>query len=200
MVWKQRTPPKNVTPLNTSYEEDPFTPKSNQTLDESFSFLDQLANNPNLLQLMKKGSYVVRFRGAASIFKYKLSPEGPREVGCFTRDDFLRLTNMHAFVHRGRNVIAALGFPDEIFLIDSNTMTFIKKIRVKDPGSWMHLYSKEPALIGTIAPSPDGEKLFVQTTRSFQIVDVATDACDYARTHFFSRICFNHMAAWRGET
>lgn len=50
MVWKQRTPPKNVTPLNTSYEEDPFTPKSNQTLDESFSFLDQLVNNPNLLQ------------------------------------------------------------------------------------------------------------------------------------------------------
>jgi hypothetical protein len=79
-------------------------------------------------------------------------------------------------------------------------MSFIKKIRVEDPRSLMHLYSTEPALIGTIAPSPDGEKLFIQTTRSFQIVDIDTESPDYARPHFLIRICFNHMAAWGGET
>ncbi len=150
----------------------------------------------NLFQLMKKGSYAVKFRGAASIFKYELTPEGPRETGCFTREDFLRLTNMHAFMHRGRPLIAAMGFPDEIFIIDADDMSFIRKITVSDPVTWKHAWSKQPALIGTIAPSPDGEALFVQTTGSFQVVDLHTGEASGRQDHFFSRICFNHMAAW----
>jgi hypothetical protein len=88
-----------------------------------------------------------------------------------------------------------MGFPDVIFLIDANDMSFIRKITVKDPVSLNHFYSKKPALIGTIAPSPDGEKLFVQTTGSFQVVDVNTGKPDYIRDYFFSHICFNHMTA-----
>lgn len=167
---------------------DPQYPNVIYFSNHNFEF-----QHSNILQLLKMGSYSVKFRGPASVFKYELTPEGPREIGVFTRDDFHRLTNMHVFNHKGRKVIAAMGFPDEIFLIDADDMYFIRKIRVKDPISLKHLYSKKPALIGTISPSLDGEKIFVQTTKSFQIVDVSTGNPDYARDYFFSHICFNHM-------
>ncbi len=147
----------------------------------------------SLFKLLSRASYTVKFRGPASVFKYRLTPEGPREIGVFTRDDFFRLTNMHVFVHRGRKVMAAMGVPDEVFLIDADNMSFIRKIRVKDPCSLKHRYSRKPAMIGTISPSLDGEKLFVQTTKSFQVVDVAAEKSDYVRDFFFNHSCSNHM-------
>jgi len=172
---------------------DPQNPNIVYFSNHNFEF-----QHSSLVQLMKKGSYAVKFRDPASIYKYELTPQGPREIGKFTHPDFFRLTNMHAFVHRGRNLIAAMGFPDEIFMIDADDMSFIRKIIIKNPVSLKHLYSKKPALIGTIAPSPDGEKLFVQTTKSFQIVDVGSGLQEYVIDHFFSRICFNHMLATGG--
>lgn len=169
---------------------DPEDPNVIYFSNHNFEF-----QHSNIFQLMKKGSYSVKFRGPASVFKYELTPDGPREIDVFTQDDFHRLTNMHVFNHRGRKVMAAMGFPDEVFLIDTNDMSFIRKIRVKDPVSLKQFYSKKPALIGTIAPSPDGEKLFVQTTGSLQVVDVNTGNPDYVRDYFFSHICFNHMVA-----
>lgn len=169
---------------------DPEDPDVIYFSNHNFEF-----QHSSIFQLVKKGSYSVKFRGPASVFKYELTPEGPREVGAFTRADFHRLTNMHVFKHRGRKIMAAMGFPDEVFLVDVNDMSFIRKIRIKDPVSLKHFYSKTAALIGTIAPSPDGEKLFVQTTGSFQVVDVATGSPDFVRDYFFGHICFNHMAA-----
>lgn len=169
---------------------DPDDPNVVYFSNHNFEFI-----HSNIIKLLGKGAYSVKFRGPASICKYELTSDGPREVGIFTQDDFFRLTNMHVFNHRGRKVIAAMGFPDVIFLIDAVCMSFIRKITVKDPVSLNRFYSKKPALIGTIAPSPDGEKLFVQTTGSFQVVDVNTGNPDYIRDYFFSHICFNHMAS-----
>lgn len=169
---------------------DPQDPNVVYFSNHNFEF-----QHSNLFQLMKRGSYSVKFRGPASIFKYELTPDGPREIGVFTQDDFRRLTNMHVFEHRGRRVIAAMGFPDEVFLIDADNMEFIRKLLIKDPVSLKHLYSKMPTLIGTIAPSPDGEKLFVHTTRSFQVIDVNTGDSEFHRDYVFSHICFNHMVS-----
>ncbi len=167
---------------------DPTDPTIVYFSNHNFEFV-----HSNIIKLLKKGAYSVKFRGPASIHKYELTNDGPREIGVFTQDDFYRLTNMHVFHHRGRKVIAAMGFPDVVFLIDADDMSFIRKLTVKDPVSLNHFYSKKPALIGTIAPSPDGEKLFVQTTGSFQVIDIDTGNADYIRDYFFSHICFNHM-------
>ena len=169
---------------------DPDNPNIVYFSNHNFEF-----QHSNLLQLLKKGSYSVKFRGPASIYKYEITEDGPREIGMFTHEDFYRLTNMHLFNHKGKRMISAMGFPDEVFIIDADDMTFIRKIIVKDPVSIKNFYSKKPALIGTIVPSPDGEKLFVQTTKSFQIINIATGNSEYARSHFFSHICFNHMVA-----
>ncbi len=169
---------------------DPQDPNTVYFSNHNFEF-----KHSTLWQLIKKGSYAVKFRDPASIYKYELTSDGPHEIGIFTHPDFYRLTNMHAFVHRGCNVIIAMGFPDELFLINADDMTFIKKIFIKDPLSIKHFYSKKKALVGTIAPSPDGEKLFVQTTRSFQVVDINSGDCEYTKDYYFSHICFNHMLA-----
>lgn len=169
---------------------DPEDPNVVYFSNHNFEF-----QHSSLFTLLKKGSYSVKFRGPASVFKYELTPDGPRELGVFSRDDFRRLTNMHAFNHRGRRVVAAMGVPDEVFLIDANDMSFIRKIHAKDPVSLKHFYSNKPALIGTIAPSPDGEKLFVQTTGSFQVIDIDSGKPDYIRDYFYRHICFNHMVA-----
>lgn len=167
---------------------DPEDPNVVYFSSHNFEF-----KHSNIIKLLQKGAYSIKFRGPASIHKYELTQDGPKEIGVFTQNDFYRLTNMHVFKHRGRKVIAAMGFPDVVFLIDADNMSFIRKITVKDPVSLNHFYSKKPALIGTIVPSPDGEKLFVQTTGSFQIVDVNTGDPDFIRDYFFSHICFNHM-------
>jgi len=169
---------------------DPGKPDIVYFSNHNFEFM-----HSNMIKLMKKGSYSVNFRGPASIYKYELTADGPREIGVFTQDDFFRLTNMHVFNHRGRNVIAAMGFPDVVFLIDADSMRFMRTLSVKYPVSLKHFYSRKPALIGTIAPSPDGEKLFVQTTGSFQVIDIDSGQPDYVRDDFFSHICFNHMIA-----
>ncbi len=169
---------------------DPNVPNIVYFSNHNFEF-----EHSNIIKLLEKGGYSVKFRGPASIYKYELTPDGPREIGVFTQDDFFRLTNMHVFKHRNLKIIAAMGFPDVIFLINADSMSFIRKITVKDPISLKHFYSRKPALIGTIAPSPDGEKLFVQTTGSFQIVDVSTGNPEYIRDYFFRHVCFNHMLA-----
>ena len=154
----------------------------------------------SIITALKKGTYSVKFRGPASVFKYRLTSEGPREMGVFTRPDFFRLTNMHVFLHRGRKVIAAMGFPDDVFLVDADNMSFIRKITVPYPRSWKHLYSPKKAMIGTISPSPDGEKLFVHTTKSFGIVDIATGQSECVRDYFYNHTCSNHMVTCSDTT
>jgi len=167
---------------------DPNDPTIVYFSNHNFEF-----THSTIIKLLQKGAYSVKFRGPASIHKYKLTPDGPKEIGVFTQDDFFRLTNMHVFKHQGRKIIAAMGFPDELFLIDAEDMNFIRKIIVKDPLSRKRFYSKKQALVGSISPSLDGEKLYIQTTHSFQVVDIATGTSDYTRDYFFSHICFNHM-------
>lgn len=167
---------------------DPEDPNVVYFSNHNFNF-----EHTDIITLLKKATYSVKFRGPASVYKYRLTPEGPKEIGMFTEPDFYRLTNFYVFKHRGKMIIAALGFPDEIFIVDADKMTFIKKVKVINPRVLKNLFSGKPALIGTFSPSIDGEKLYVQTTKSFQVVDIASGEPDYIINHFFNRTCSNHM-------
>ncbi len=147
----------------------------------------------NIFKLLKKAIYGIKFRGPASIHKYRLTPEGPKELGMFTQSDFFRLTNFHAFNHRGQKILAAIGSPNYIFIVDAKDMQFIRKIEVNHPKNMKNFYRNSPCGIGTISPSLDGEKLFVYTTRSFQVIDVSSGKPDIILNHFFNHSCSNHM-------
>jgi len=49
------------------------------------------------------------------------------------------------------------------------------------------------SMVGTVSPSPDGEKLFVQTTKSFQVIDLENGEAEYSRNSLFNHSCSNHM-------
>ena len=143
--------------------------------------------------LLRNATYSIKFNGPASVFKYRLASDGPQEIGVFTDPNMFRLTNFQVFMHRGNKILAAMGFPNFIYFVDANTMTFIKKIEVSHGKSYKYLWKNDRCVIGTLSPSSDGEKLFVQTTRSFQIIDIERGTPDHIRPLFFNHSCANHM-------
>ncbi len=147
----------------------------------------------NIIKLIRKAIYGINFKGPASIYKYRLTPEGPKEIAVFTKSDFFRLTNFHVFNHREHKIIAAIGSPNYIFILDANDMKYIKKIELNHPKTIKTLYRNIPCIIGTISLSLDCEKIFAHTTRSFQTIDISSGKPDIIIEHFFNHSCSNHM-------
>jgi len=167
---------------------DPNDPDIIYFSNHNFQF-----QHSNIFKLLKKTSYSIKFLGPASVYKYRLTSDGPQELGVFTDSKMFRLTNFQVFNHRGRTIIAAMGSPNFIFIVDAQNMKLIKKIEVKNERSFKHLYRNIPCLIGTFSPSIDGEKLYVQTTRSFQVIDVCSGKPDLILNYYFNHSCSNHM-------
>jgi hypothetical protein len=151
----------------------------------------------SILTLLRKAIYSLKFTGPASVFKYRLTPQGPQEIGEFSQPDMFRLTNFHVFMHRGKKILAAMGFPNFIYFADAEKMQFIKKITVKNPKSYKYLFRNIRCFIGTFSPSADGELLYIQTTRSFQIIDVASGEVIHNIPLFFNHTAANHMQTTR---
>lgn len=147
----------------------------------------------SIITLLRKAIYSLKFLGPAAVYKYRLTPQGPEEIGVFTEPDMFRLTNFHVFMHRGKKILAAMGFPNFICLADAQTMKSLRKITVNNPKSYKYFYRKIPCYIGTFSPSSDGERLYVQTTRSFQIIDVESGEPLSNTPLLFNHTAANHM-------
>ena len=171
---------------------DPVEPDIIYFSNHNFQF-----EHSNFFKLLKNANYSIKFRGPASVYKYQLTSEGPKELGAFTRPDLFRLTNIHVFKSGIKTLLAAMGAPNFIFIADAKTLEFIKKIEVTEERSFKHLYLHRPCLIGTFAPSLDGEKLYVHTRNSFQIIDIESGKPEFIRSTFFNHSCSNHMAVTR---
>jgi hypothetical protein len=159
---------------------DPDDPEIVYFSNHNFAF-----ERNRFLGRFTKGPYGVKFLGPASVHKYRLTPQGPEKIGVFSSPDLFRMTNFHVFQCAGRKVIAASGAPNFIFIADAQNLQLIKKIEISDPGG--------PSYTGTFSYSPDGQKLYVQNTRSFQVVDLETGRPDYIRSLRFDHSCGNHM-------
>ncbi len=159
---------------------DPNDPEIIYFSNHNFQFV-----HAPLWKLFKKGTYAIKFLGPASVHKFRLTAEGPEEIGVFSEPDLFRLTNFQVFMHQGEKIIAATGTPNFIFIASAENMKLIKKIELKDADA--------PAFIGTIAASPDGDKLYIQTTRSFQILNLSDGQIDFVRSYDFNHICSNHL-------
>ncbi len=136
-------------------------------------------------ELLRKGTYTLKFFGPASVHKYQITSEGPKEAGVFSHPDLFRMTNFHIIQSEEGKIIAAMGAPNFIFIADPATMKFIRRIEIKNQDT--------PCYIGTFSPSPDGIKLYIQTTRSFQIVNISDGSPEMIRSLEFDHTCSNHM-------
>jgi hypothetical protein len=171
---------------------DPEEPDVIYFSNHNFKFIPS-----SIITLLRQAIYSLEFLGPAAVYKYRLTPEGPQEIGVFTEPDMFRLTNFNVFMHRGKKLLAAMGFPNFIYLADAQTMKFIRKIVVNNPKSYKYFYRKPPCFIGTFSPSSDGERLYVQTTRSFQIIDVESGEPLSNMPLLFNHTAANHMQTTR---
>ena len=73
-----------------------------------------------------------------------------------------------------------------MFFADAESMQFIRKVEIRED-------SGTKSVVGSIFPSPDGEKVFLITNRTFQIVDVATGKVDGLQDLGRIHDPFNHM-------
>ena len=159
---------------------DPDDPEVIYFSNHNFQFI-----HTPFFELIKTGSYTLNFFGPASVHKYRITPDGPKEIGVFIDPELFRMTNFHIFQSKGKKILALMGAPNFIYIVDPDNMKFIRKIEVKNPDTECY--------IGTFAPSPDGEKLYIQTTRSFQIADITNGSTEMARYLEFNHTCSNHM-------
>jgi hypothetical protein len=173
---------------------DPVDPDVIYFSNHNFKFIPG-----TFLQLLREATYALEFTGPASVYKYRLTPDGPVELGVFTDPEMFRLTNFHIFMHRGERVIAAMGFPNFIYIASADTMQVIRKITVQNRKSWKYLFRKPPCFIGTFSPSADGETLYVQTTRSFQVINVANGEPTGIVPLWFNHTAPNHMQTITAE-
>lgn len=137
-------------------------------------------------ELLQKGSYTIEFFGPASIHKYRLEENGPRKISVYENPELFRMTNFHIFRHKGTKIIAAMGAPNYIFIIDPEEMRLIKKLELKNR-------SLSESYIGTFVPSFDGERLYIQTNNSFQILNISTGESEVVRSFKENHSCSNHM-------
>lgn len=140
----------------------------------------------SIMALLRYATYSMKFNGPASVFKYRLTGDGPVELGEFTDPGMFRLTNFHVFMHRGRKLLVAMGFPNFIYVADAENMRMIRKFEIGNR-------NLENCYVGTISPSSDGEHLYVQTTRSFQIIDVENGGQVYYQPLKYNHSAANHM-------
>ncbi len=84
---------------------DPVDPDVIYFSNHNFKFIPS-----SILTLLRTAIYSLEFLGPASVYKYRLTPEGPQETGVFTDESMFRLTNFHVFMHRGKKILAAMGF------------------------------------------------------------------------------------------
>jgi len=138
------------------------------------------------VRFLRDKVYKWKLFGPASVHKYRVNRHGPEKLGVFTHPDIFRLTIHKVFVHRGRKVVVTTGFPDLVFFADADSMEFVSRVRLSEPGG-------RDTVLGSLFPSPDGEKVFAITTGSFQVVDVADARVDSVVPLGRIHDPFNHM-------
>ncbi|MFZ4857841.1 MAG: YncE family protein [Desulfuromonadaceae bacterium] len=119
--------------------------------------------------------------GPGGLYCFELHPDGPRAVGAYSATDFYRITTHHVFRHQGRTLIGVTGFPDSIFLIDAETMTLVRKIKLfdgepVDTKERPHFCKQEPRSPYSLHATADGNDMYVVGSGVLFVLDVASGA------------------------
>jgi len=144
--------------------------------------------NDSIIRFFFKKQYKWNIMGPAAVHRYEIGSAGPKCSGVFTHPEMIRLTIHKVFMHRNNKRLACTGFPNFIFLADADSMEFVRKVTIREEDG-------KNSIVGSLYPSPDGEKIYLITTRSFQIVDVASGNIDHIENLGKIYDPFNHMTS-----
>ncbi|MBX3249011.1 MAG: hypothetical protein KF901_17670 [Myxococcales bacterium] len=127
--------------------------------------------------------HTIAFCGPASLDKFRLTPDGPKFLGRYTREDFTRGSIHWTFMHRGRKLICTVTAPSIVHLVDAETMTLWKALKVRNA-------TTDRAIIFGVYPSQDGELLCVTSTNSeyaqvIRVADGTTEMVHYFPSRFY---------------
>ena len=151
------------------------------------------------IEFLRKKTYKWHIYGPASVHKYEMTKDGPKKVGIFTHPEMERQTIHKVFMHRGRKLLAATGFPNNLYFADADSMEFIKSFKIHAPCEECGAKTPMGTVMGSFFPSPDGEKVYVATTKAgvgtFQVIDVATGKVDLMHGMGTVFDPFNHMTS-----
>jgi len=103
------------------------------------------------------------------------------------------------FMHRGQKLLACTGFPNNLFIACAEKMELIRHIKLYRPCEACGGASPKPTVMGSMYPSPDGEKIYCSTSveekGALQVIDVATGEVDLIHPLGMVWDPFNHMTA-----
>jgi hypothetical protein len=139
------------------------------------------------LRFFFQKTYRWKIFGPASVHKYRITELGPRKIGIFTHPEMFRMTVHRVFLHRGKRLLACTGFPNFIFIADADTMELKRKVAIKEK-------TGRDSFVGSLSPTPDGEKICLVTAGTLQMVDVESGEVQLAQELGKVYDPFNHMA------
>jgi hypothetical protein len=140
------------------------------------------------LKFLREKVYKWKLFGPAAVHKFSITENGPERLAVFAHPDLYRLTIHKVFLHRGRRLMVCTGFPNHVFFADAESMELRSRVMLTEP-------SGRESVLGSLYPSPDGEKVYTVTTGSFQVVDVASSAVDARIPLGRIHDPFNHMVS-----
>lgn len=112
--------------------------------------------------------------GPGSLERYRFANGQLSLLGTFTDASYFRVTSQEIFIHQGRKLAAATGYPNHLYLIDADTMTLVDKFElfpapVPSPPFACEKNSASPLYL---VASSDGRYIVMSGASELFVVDV----------------------------
>ena len=123
----------------------------------------------------------VMLEGPATIFKLRLEQGHSSIISSYTDDHFFRISQHVPFRYGGRVLIAVTNLPNKLDLIDGETMTLWRRIKLFEApeidfsATGNQLCPVYPESCFSLCPSEDGRYIILESSECFKIYDLQED-------------------------
>lgn len=116
--------------------------------------------------------------GPAAIVKYQYENGKIKELGTYSSDDFYRITTHKLFARNGKNYLAVNGYPNYLFILETDSLKLVSKIKLFDSDERVHFdngvyFSTDSNFIPLyLDVSEDGRFVFMPSAQFVYVVDL----------------------------
>ncbi len=159
--WETEIP----TPVPAHFEFDPIDPHVFYVSAHNFA----------------SSRFGIVIEGQAAIYKMRITEQQTIVDGCFSDDEFFRITQHTPFCYDGQTFIAVTTIPNKLDIIEARTMQLWRRIELfaAPPLDFTRtgnvLCPKYPNMCLNVSPSNDGRFIILESPRSFVIYSMDED-------------------------